>query len=50
VETVEIELGLDAPDDSEALKQAVARKLGVRLANLPNVVLRKRARAVSFVI
>ncbi|MEN9579489.1 MAG: hypothetical protein RJA70_2498 [Pseudomonadota bacterium] len=43
MDTVEIELGLDSPDDPEALRQAVAKKLRTRVENLPPVVLRKRA-------
>lgn len=43
MQTVEIELGLDDPDDEQALTAGVARKLGVGVSELPELVLRKKA-------
>ncbi|HTM43599.1 MAG TPA: FAD-dependent monooxygenase [Polyangiaceae bacterium] len=40
---VEIELGLDDPDDDLALRAAVARKLGTSAASLPTLAVRRRA-------
>ncbi len=38
-----VHLGLDDADDSDALRRAVARKLGVRSDDLPELALRKRS-------
>jgi uncharacterized FAD-dependent dehydrogenase len=43
LEDVEIDLGLDDPDHMEALRERVAKKLGVPAAELPPLVLQKRA-------
>jgi hypothetical protein len=40
---VTLELGLDAAQDPAALREGVARQLGVDEARLPPVVLRKRS-------
>src|SRR5262245_25686903 len=40
---VALEVGLDEPQDPEALRRRVARQLGIELARLPAVVLRKRS-------
>lgn len=40
---IEIELGLDEPDDDEALRRKAARKVGVDMADLPELALRKRS-------
>ncbi|HEX6239928.1 MAG TPA: NAD(P)/FAD-dependent oxidoreductase [Polyangiales bacterium] len=43
LEDVEIDLGLDEPDDSDALREKVAKKLGVPAQELPPLALQKRA-------
>src|SRR5688572_1281389 len=40
---VNVELGLDEPQDESALRRAVARRLGMDAASLPLVVLRQRS-------
>jgi uncharacterized protein len=42
-EEVQVELGLDDADDPEALRDRVARQLGVAAADLPALALRKRS-------
>jgi len=40
---IEIELGLDEAEDAEALRRKAARKVGVDVAELPELALRKRS-------
>lgn len=40
---VELELGLDDPDDDLALRAAVAEKLGTQVEELPELIVRRRA-------
>jgi len=42
-EEVEIELGLDEPDDDVSLRRKVARRVGVKLDDLPALDLKKRS-------
>jgi len=42
-EEVEIELGLDEPDDEASLRHKVGRRLGVKAGDLPGVELKKRS-------
>ncbi|MSP26223.1 MAG: FAD-binding protein [Myxococcales bacterium] len=42
-EELTLEVGLDEPDDDAALRELVARKLGVSASELPDVVLLKRS-------
>ncbi len=43
LQDLEIDLGLDDPDDPEAVREKVARRLGVAAADLPELVIQKRA-------
>jgi uncharacterized FAD-dependent dehydrogenase len=40
---LELELGLDEADDAETLKRLVARRLGRAVADIPDVILRRRS-------